>query len=351
MRSAARVALEWTEQGVVPDALIRAGIRRLCRARLEAIGAADPALAAEHSEAFVAALAGAPIALLPNKANDQHYEIPAAFYANALGRHRKYSACHFAAPTTTLDEAEAAALAITVERAGLADGQRILELGCGWGSLTLWMAERFPRARITAVSNAHSQRVHVEDEAARRGLRNVEVVTSDMNDFDSDARFDRIVSVEMFEHMRNWPALFARIERWLAPRGRFFMHVFVHRLVPYAFEVHDASDWMSEHFFSGGMMPSDELALRTCHPLALERRWRWSGLHYARTANAWLGNTDANRASALAILADVHGAQAAAQWLQRWRVFFMACAELFAYDGGREWFVSHYRFARPGDLR
>ena len=346
MSLAAR-AIDWTEQGLVPDALVRAGIRRVLRERLAEIAPDDIETAADRLSAFVDAMSG-PVARLPEKANEQHYEVPAAFYACALGARRKYSACHFAPGIDTLDDAENAALAITCAHASLRDGQRVLELGCGWGSLTLYVAEHYPRSTITAVSNSHSQREYIDAEAQRRGLRNVSVITADMNGFESPQRYDRIVSVEMFEHMRNWRELFARVARWLAPDGRFFMHVFVHRSVPYLFESRDASDWMSEHFFSGGMMPSDDLALQFQHDVEIVQRWRWNGMHYARTANAWLANIDVNRERAKAVLAATYGADAAAQWLQRWRMFFMACAELFGHDGGREWFVSHYLFAPAG---
>lgn len=338
-------AIDWTEQGLVPDGLVRAGIRRVIRERQDEIAADDVEAAADRLETFIQQMAG-PVAHVPDKANTQHYEVPAAFYANVLGPRRKYSACYYAPGVERLDEAEDAALSITCQRAGLRDGMRILELGCGWGSLTLWIAEHYPRSRVTAVSNSHSQRAHIVTEAARRGLRNVSVITADMNAFECDERFDRIVSVEMFEHMRNWRELFARVHDWLEPGGRFFMHVFVHRSVPYLFERRGESDWMSEHFFSGGMMPSDDLALRFQQHLALLHRWRWNGTHYARTANAWLANLDTHRERALAVLASVHGTHEAAQWLQRWRMFFMACAELFGFDGGRQWFVSHYLFER-----
>jgi cyclopropane-fatty-acyl-phospholipid synthase len=233
---------------------------------------------------------------------------------------------------------------VTAERAGLADGQRILELGCGWGAVALWMAANYPNGRVTAVSNSHSQRAYIERTAQARGLRNLRVVTADMNRFDPGERFDRVVSVEMFEHMRNWPALFRRVRGWLVPDGRFFMHVFVHRSTPYPFVDRDAGDWMSRLFFSGGMMPSDDLALRFQDDLRLAARGRWSGTEYARTARAWLERLDARREAVLPILERTYGERDAARWLGRWRLFFMACEELFGYDQGREWWVSHYLF-------
>ncbi len=346
MNGAARLAIGWVEQGLVPDRVVRAGIRRLCEQRLQDIHAGDAAAAARITEDFVRQMDAADTALVPHLANAQHYEVPAELYALTLGAHRKYSSCWWPEGVTRLDDAEAAALAATCQRAGLEPGQDVLELGCGWGSLTLWMAGRFPTSRITAVSNSTSQRRHIMREAANRGLRNVEVLTADMNHFDTERRFDRVVSVEMFEHMRNWRRLFTRVHGWLRPGGRFFMHVFCHRSTPYAFVEQGPADWMSRHFFSGGMMPSDELALRFQDQLRFIERWRWDGTHYEKTANAWLANIDARRAEVLEVLAATYGERDAAQWLQRWRIFFMACAELFGYRNGQEWWVSHYLFER-----
>jgi len=339
------LAISWTERGVVPDPIVRTGIRRLLVQRLGEIRARNPDEAAAKFESFVAAMRTADIAPLPDKANEQHYEVPSDFFGQVLGKHRKYSACWWPEGVHDLDAAEAAALATTCERAGLEDGQRILELGCGWGSLTLWMAERFPNAHITAVSNSNSQRDYITDEAAKRGFGNVEVVTCDAAVFEPIVRFDRIVSVEMFEHLRNWPEMFRRVSDWLAPGGRFFMHVFVHRGVPYAFEERDAGDWMTRYFFAGGMMPSDDLALRFQDDLVLQSRWRWDGTHYARTAQAWLDKMDCRRAEIWPVLERAYGAEAAGLWWMRWRLFFLACAELFGYDHGREWWVAHYLFA------
>ena len=338
------LALNWVEQGLVPDRVVRLGIRRLLKERLAEIGDGDAERSARIAEDFVATLAGSAVALLTEKANEQHYEVPAEFFARVLGPHRKYSCCQWDAGTVTLGDAEAAALDTTCLRAGLVDGQRILELGCGWGSLSLFMAARYPKSLVTALSNSHSQRVFIEAEAARRGLTNLRVVTADFNHFACDERFDRVVSVEMFEHLRNWPEAFRRVAGWLVPGGRFFMHVFVHRSTPYAFVDRDASDWMSRHFFSGGMMPSDDLALRFQDDLKLIERWRWNGGHYARTSEAWLANMDANRAALWPLFERVYGAAQAATWWMRWRLFFLSCAELFAYEDGECWRVSHYLF-------
>jgi cyclopropane-fatty-acyl-phospholipid synthase len=335
------------ERGLMPDALIRAGIRRLCAQRLAEISADDAERASLATELFVQHMQDSEIAPLPRLANEQHYEVPAEFFLHVLGPHRKYSSAWWPTGTVDLEDAEHRALEATTARAALANGQRVLELGCGWGSLTLWMAEKYPDSRITGVSNSRSQRASILERAAARGLTNVEIITADMNSFHCAGGFDRVVSVEMFEHMRNWPRLFANVHDWLKPGGLFFMHVFVHRSTPYAFVDGGDADWMSRHFFSGGMMPSDDLALRFQQQLQLRQRWRWDGRHYEQTANAWLANIDAARDQVLPILARTYGAADAAMWLQRWRVFFMACAELFGYRGGQEWWVSHYLFARP----
>ncbi|MFG0336029.1 MAG: SAM-dependent methyltransferase, partial [Maioricimonas sp. JB049] len=287
-----------------------------------------------------------PIAPDSERANEQHYDVPAEFFALALGPHHKYSCCHWGDGIETLEQAEASSLTITCERAELADGMKILELGCGWGSLSLWMAEHYPAAQVTAVSNSASQRKWIEDRAAERGVKNLHVITADMNDFDIDGEFDRVVSVEMFEHMRNHAALLERIHRWLRPGGKLFVHVFCHRSIPYLFRTQGPANWMGRYFFTGGMMPSDDLLPVCSDRLALERHWRWSGRHYEKTCNAWLERTDRHRDAIRPILAATYGEAEADRWLCRWRLFFMACAELFGDRAGKEWHVSHYRFRR-----
>ncbi|MEO5686639.1 MAG: cyclopropane-fatty-acyl-phospholipid synthase family protein [Burkholderiaceae bacterium] len=339
-------AVGWVEQGLVPDRVIRLGIRRLLKDRLAEMHVNDAEAAEQATQAFIDEMRRAPIALLPEKANEQHYEVPAEFFARVLGPHRKYSSCLWGEGVTDLAQAEAAALMATCERAGLQDGQDVLELGCGWGSLSLWMADHYRNSHITAVSNSHSQRRSIERQAQERGLVNLRVITRDVNAFETEAgRYDRIVSVEMFEHLRNWPHIFARVAGWLKDDGRFFMHVFAHKGAPYAFVERDESDWMSRHFFSGGMMPSDDLALNFQDDLRLLKRWRWDGTHYQKTSEAWLRNMDDARDELMPLMVDTYG-NAADVWWHRWRLFFMSVAELFGHDGGQQWWVSHYLFSK-----
>ncbi len=336
-----KTAIAAVEAGLVPDVLTRAGIRRLCAQRLDD----ETRDAVARLGALRASIASGPVAPLPHKANEQHYEVPASFMALALGPRMKYSCCLYETGRESLAEAEDAMLVLTAARAELADGQDILELGCGWGSLTLWNAERYPNARITAVSNSAPQREHIQAEAARRGLTNVTVLTRDMNDFDIEKRFDRVVSVEMFEHMRNYPELLRRVSAWLKPGGKLFVHIFCHKSLAYPFAEERDDDWMARHFFSGGIMPSEGLLLEFQQHLVHERMWIVDGRHYERTSNDWLLNLDRNKTRALEILRETYGSGAALRFA-RWRIFYMACAELFGYAGGGEWRVAHYLFRR-----
>jgi cyclopropane-fatty-acyl-phospholipid synthase len=334
--------IDWCERGLIPDALARFGMRRLVAQRLR-----EPVPA---PAAFVAALKASPIAIETAAANAQHYEVPAEFFRQHLGPRLKYSCCWYETGTESLAQAEDAMLECYAERAQLADGQRILDLGCGWGSLSLWLAARYPASRIVGLSNSGGQREFIEARARALGLGNLVILTGNVADFDFSAHgvaagFDRVISIEMFEHMRNYGLLLAKIARWLAPGGRLFVHLFAHRHRAYPFEDRDASDWMSRYFFTGGIMPSENLLLEFQDDLALEQQWWVPGHHYQRTANHWLAGMDAGRAAITPVFAQAYGAEAA-RWLQRWRMFYMAVAELFGYRGGGEWGVAHYRFRR-----
>lgn len=337
----------WAERGRIPDGLLRLGIRRQCSARLIEEHALGVEATAERQRMRIDELRGSPIAIETDAANAQHYELPPPFFRLCLGRNLKYSACYWDAGTPDLDAAEARMLVLYGERAELADGQRILELGCGWGSLTLWMAARYPNARITAVSNSRPQREFIEALCRERGLDNIEIITVDVNQLSLDEqRFDRVVSIEMFEHMRNYEHLLQRVGSWLAPGGKLFVHIFCHRSLAYPFETAGTDNWMGRHFFTGGLMPAADTLLHFQKHIQIEERWLLPGTHYEKTANAWLSNQDRNRQQVLGILAAKYGPESARLWHQRWRMFWMACAELFGYADGSEWLVAHYRFAR-----
>lgn len=343
-------ALELVERGRIPDAFVRRGIRHLVGQKARS-SSRVPANRESELRSFIETCAKGNIAEVPERANEQHYEVPPEFFVGVLGPRLKYSCCYWSDDCDGLSEAEEAALRITCERARLQNGQRILELGCGWGSLTLWMAEHFPDSEITAVSNSSGQRRFIESRARPLGLTNVTVLTADMNTFEIDTSFDRVVSVEMFEHMRNHPLLLKRISNWLKPEGLLFVHVFSHRSNPYFYEDHGPRDWMTRYFFAGGMMPSDGLLATYQKDLKLLDQWQWSGTHYQRTSNAWLKRLDENRDEILKVLRETYGSDHANRWMQRWRIFFMACAEMFGYRNGSEWGVSHYLFEKPSAMQ
>jgi len=355
------------EKDLLPDSLIRQGIRRLLRQRLRDENKGDPERQQAHFLELIGRLKRSPVAIQMLAANEQHYEVPTGFYQKVLGKHMKYSCglweeLSSSSPAATgggsmdprlrhsgmtpLDRSEEAMLGVTCARAELADGQDVLELGCGWGSLSLFMAARYPRSRVIAVSNSRTQKAFIDEQAVLRGLQNLSVVTSDMNEFQNKQLFDRVVSVEMFEHMRNYERLMARIAGWLKPDGKLFVHIFTHREYAYLFEVQDESDWMSRYFFTGGIMPSDHLLLYFQKNLKIEQHWRVSGQHYQKTSEAWLANMNRNRDHLLPILKATYGSDQAVKWWVYWRIFFMSCAELWGFRGGTEWFVSHYLFTK-----
>lgn len=327
--------------GFVPDFIIRCGIRKLLKQRIKDISPVPPESAESIKLKFVEMMKKSPIALQTRDANEQHYEVPTEFYLCALGPNLKYSCAYFD-KDDSLEQAEIKMLERTVSMARIQDGDKILELGCGWGSLTLFMAKKFPNSKITGVSNSATQKLFIEQKAKTLGLSNVNIITADMNQFDTNEKFDRVVSVEMFEHMRNYQQLLSKIHRWLTDNGTLFVHIFVHKEIPYLFEVKDESDWMSKYFFSGGMMPSDDIFNYFQDHFLVSEHVRYNGTHYAETSEAWLKNTDSNKNQILELFQKHYGAKEARKWFEYWRIFFMACAELWKFNQGKEWFVSHY---------
>jgi cyclopropane-fatty-acyl-phospholipid synthase len=344
--------IELCERGLVPDALARAGMRRLIQKRLDDEAASNPELRAETIRQLVRDWSEGDIAEQTDAANAQHYEVPAEFFLRSLGERLKYSCCYYPTGTETLEQAENAMLALYAERAQLQDGMRVLDIGCGWGSLTLWLAEHYPAMEIVSVSNSNGQREFIEQQAASKGLTNIHVITCDINvfdpaDHDEAAGFDRALSVEMFEHMRNYKELLHRISTWLKPEGLLFVHIFAHPHLAYPYEDRSSTDWMTRYFFSGGVMPSQHLLMHFQEHMQIADHWWVGGQHYEKTSNHWLERMDAERARILPLFEQAYGnARDGKLWFQRWRMFYMAVAEFFGYRDGQEWGVGHYLF-RP----
>jgi cyclopropane-fatty-acyl-phospholipid synthase len=332
------------EKNKIPDSLIRIGIRKLLKQRLLDEKKSNVELQQQHLMNLIDELKASPIAINTAAANEQHYEVPTEFYKHCLGKHLKYSSGYWKDGVDDIDTSETDMLQLTCERAELKDGQDVLELGCGWGSLSLYMAAKFPQSNFVVVSNSRTQKVYIDEQAKQRGINNLEVRTIDINNFSIDKKFDRVVSVEMFEHMRNYEKLMHKVASVLKENGKLFVHIFTHKEFAYKFEVVDEKDWMSKYFFTGGIMPSDDLLLYFNEHLNIEKHWHVSGLHYAKTSEAWLSNMDKHKAEIMPLFEETYGKDQTIKWWVYWRIFYMACAELWKYNNGEEWIVSHYLF-------
>ena len=342
-----KVLINLAEKGFLPDLLIRFGIKRLCGQRLSEVNTLGLEALENSHQQWIDLLTESPVAIVPEKANEQHYEVPPQFFELVLGANLKYSSGYWSKEVFSLDESEYEMLKITCERAGLVDGQDILELGCGWGSLTCFMAQKFPNSKITAVSNSKDQRNFIQQKNDKLNLQNIKVVNADMNDFSTDEKFDRVISIEMFEHMRNYDELLKRISGWLKQNGKLFVHIFSHKEVAYPFEDKGDGDWMAREFFSGGQMPSHRLLMSFPDRMKIEKDWRVSGTHYEKTSLAWLRKMNTNKIEILELFKTTYGEKDASEWFQRWRIFFMSCEVLFGFNEGSEWGVSHYLFEKP----
>jgi cyclopropane-fatty-acyl-phospholipid synthase len=334
------------EKNKIPDFLIRKGIRGLLNERLIQENKGNVEIQQAHFMKLIDELKSSPIAINTDDANEQHYEVPTKFYQYCLGKHLKYSCGFWKDGVTDIDTSEKDMLELTCERAELVDGQNVLELGCGWGSLSLFMASKFPKSIFTVVSNSHTQKKHIDEQAINREIKNLTVITADINTFNIVARFDRIVSVEMFEHMRNYQKLMQKVASFLNPEGKLFVHIFTHKEYAYKFEVLDESDWMSKYFFTGGIMPSDDLLLYFNEHLFLSNHWHVNGMHYSKTSEAWLENMDKHRKEIMPLFEITYGKNNALKWWVYWRIFYMSCAELWKFNSGNEWIISHYLFKK-----
>jgi len=334
------------EKNKVPDFLLRQGIRKLLKQRLDDENKGNVEKQQAHLMSLIGQLKTSPIAVNTADANQQHYEVPTKFYQYCLGKNLKYSSCYFKDGVTDLDTAEDDMLELTCERAGLTNGQDVLELGCGWGSLSLYMAARYPKSAFTVVSNSRTQKMFIDMTAKNRGIKNLRVITADMNTFEVNYKFDRVVSVEMFEHMRNYTLLLKKVASFLKDDGKLFIHIFTHKEYAYLFEVIDDTDWMSKYFFTGGIMPSDDLMFYFNEDLVVKKHWHVNGTHYGKTAEEWLKNMDSHKAEIIPLFEETYGKKEALKWWAYWRIFYMACAELWNYNNGNEWIVSHYLFQK-----
>ena len=332
-------------RGLIPDWILRRGVRSQGKERLNMMNKVDSTK--EYSK-FINEASTGNIAVNTDDANNQHYEVDSEFFKYCLGKNLKYSCCFWDENTLDLDAAEDNMLEIYSQRAQITDGMSILDIGCGWGSLSLFLAQKYPKSEITGVSNSSSQKIFIDSVASERNISNLNIITRDINDFRAEEKYDRILSIEMFEHTKNTKKLMNLINDWLNPNGLFFMHVFAHKENPYYFDRDQKNAWMAKYFFTGGMMPNHNLFKDLKSNLEYQKSWILSGEHYERTSNAWLDKMDQNKSKILSLFERSNGSSVAKRKFHFWRLFYIACAEIFGYDNGNEWVVSHHLFKKSG---
>lgn len=340
---------------MVSDAVTREGICNalgLWLAKLDCDGDVEKKMF--YKQKFVNKLNEMPIAIQTREANEQHYEVPTAFFLTVLGARRKYSSCYYPTGEESLEQAEDEMLKLVCQRSGLRNGDVVMDLGCGWGATGLWILEHYPQCIVTCVSNSRTQGAHIRKVASERGFSSrLTVITADANVFDTNNRFDLIISVEMFEHMKNYEQLFKKVSSWLKPEGKLFTHILCHREYTYHFKSEEGSDtdWMAQHFFSGGTMPSSDLFLYFQKDVSIEGHWNINGEHYSRTLEAWLERLDANEGTVREIFAREYGHGEVDQQIENWRKFFIYCSEVFACNHGNEWIVAHHLFRKKAKCK
>ncbi|AZZ38289.1 SAM-dependent methyltransferase [Bdellovibrio sp. qaytius] len=353
MESVVKLVVRGIDKGLVPDPIIRLGIRNLLKQRLKDMHEQDSKAGGHFINTHANLLRESPLAIMTKQANEQHYEVPTKYYELCLGQHKKYSSCYWDESTTTLEQAEQKALDISIERAEIKDGMRILELGCGWGSLSLELARRFPNSPVTVVSNSTTQKQFIDSKAKERGFKNLTVLTRDLGKEENynfgDEKFDRVMSIEMMEHLRNYEKFFSLVSKAMKSDAKMFVHIFTHKTTPYYFETEGEDNWMGKYFFSGGQMPARNLFDQFNKNLTVSQKWDWNGTHYQKTLEAWLEKMDQNEDQVRVLFKNTYGAENVELWVNRWRVFYMACSELFGFNGGNEWAVTHYLLTVKGN--
>ncbi|KAJ4830155.1 hypothetical protein Tsubulata_042905 [Turnera subulata] len=341
-----RAMLASLERNLLPDAVVRRLTRLLLASRLRSGCKPSSELQLLDLLQFVHSLKEMPIAIQTETAKAQHYELPTSFFKLVLGKNMKYSCCYFPNESSSLEDAEKAMLELYCERAKLKDGHTVLDVGCGWGSLSLFIAQKYANCKITGICNSTTQKAYIEEQCRDLQLHNLEIIVADISTFEMEASYDRIFSIEMFEHMKNYGQLLNKISKWMKQDTLLFVHYFCHKAFAYHFEDINEDDWITRYFFTGGTMPSANLLLYFQDDVSIVNHWLVNGKHYSKTSEEWLKRMDKNLASIKPIMESTYGKDQSLKWTVYWRTFFIAVAELFGYNNGDEWMVAHFLFRK-----